>query len=288
MARIAPPLKFSVFRSMVTLSGLHVYPIKSAAGLSLTSAATAPRGFQHDRRWMLVDRAGKFISQRTCPKLALVSVDIGDRELVITAPDHGSQTLPLQPSGPSRIPVEVWGDRCSAIPMPAVVSDWLSAFLGTPCQLVYMPEDCDRPVDHGQFAADRSDDADTGSPLVSFADAYPFLLISEASLADLNHRLAVPIPMNRFRPNLVVQNCDAFAEDGWSRIQIGDAIFRVAKPCSRCTITTVEQSTGQRGAEPLKTLATFRRWDGQIWFGQNLVQETSGVVRVGDAVKILA
>lgn len=272
---------------MVTLSGLHVYPIKSAAGLSLTAAAITPRGFQHDRRWMLVDGAGKFISQRTCPKLALVSVAIDDGELVITIPDCGSQTLALQPSSPSRTSVEVWGDRCSAIPMPSDVSGWLSDFLGVSCQLVYMPEDCDRPVDHGHFAADGSNDTSTAAPLVSFADAYPFLLISEASLADLNHRLAVPVPMNRFRPNLVVKGCDAFAEDGWSRIQIGDSIFRVAKPCSRCTITTVEQSTGERGAEPLRTLATFRRWDGQIWFGQNLVQETSGVVRVGDVVKVL-
>ncbi|MGF1514974.1 MAG: MOSC domain-containing protein [Elainellaceae cyanobacterium] len=277
---------------MVTLSGLYIYPIKSAAGISLSSATVQAKGFQHDRRWMLVDSAGKFMSQRTCPKLALVTTAIDDAEgeLVIAVPDHGGQRLPLQP--PSSAPsspttaVEVWGDRCEAVPMPAAVSDWFSAVLGKPCRLVYMPDSCDRPADRGRSRLEGP------MPQVSFADAYPFLLISEASLTELNQRLGQrleqPVPMNRFRPNLVVQGCSAFAEDSWTRIRVGSVDFRVAKPCSRCTITTVDQVTGQRSPEPLRTLGTFRRWRGKIWFGQNLVQETAGTVQVGDAVEVLA
>ncbi len=271
---------------MVTISGLYIYPIKSAAGIALPAAAVEAKGFQYDRRWMLVDAEGKFISQRTHPRLALASVTIGSGELVVTAPDYGRQTVPLQPPSAALVPVEVWGDRCEAVPMASSVSDWFSTLLGTPCRLVYMPEESDRPVDHGQ-AALPDESFGAAVPQVSFADAYPFLLISEASLADLNRRLGSPLPMNRFRPNLVVQGCDAFAEDGWSRIRVGTTTFRVAKPCARCTITTVDQSTGQRGVEPLQTLATFRRWDGKIWFGQNLIQENLGTVSVGNTVEIL-
>lgn len=267
---------------MVTLSGLYIYPIKSASGIAVSSASITDRGLEYDRRWMLVDANGKFVTQRTHPQLALVSVAIGDTDLLVTAPGYGSQAVPLQPSDPSLISVEVWGDRCDAVPMPSQISQWFSEVLRFSCRLVYMPDQSDRPVDHGKVSG--LDSAD-GLPQVSFADAYPFLLISEASLADLNHRLDTPVPMNRFRPNLVVRGCRPFAEDGWGRIRMGAVAFRVAKPCSRCTITTVDQGTGQRGVEPLKTLATFRQQQGQIMFGQNLVQEELGTLHVGDAVE---
>ncbi|MGB3615923.1 MAG: MOSC domain-containing protein [Elainellaceae cyanobacterium] len=268
---------------MVTLSGLYIYPIKSASGIAVSSALITDRGLEYDRRWMLVDANGKFITQRTCPQLALVSVAIAEKNLVVTAPGYDSQAVPLQPPQSALTSVEVWGDRCDAIPLPSEVSAWFSAVLGVTCQLVYMPDESDRPVDHGKVP---SPDGTDGLPQVSFADAYPFLLISEASLADLNRRLDAPVPMNRFRPNLVVQGCGPFAEDSWGRIRVGAVAFRVAKPCARCTITTVDQTTGQRGIEPLKTLATFRHQQGQIMFGQNLVQEGLGTLRIGDAVEV--
>ncbi|MEO0408564.1 MAG: MOSC N-terminal beta barrel domain-containing protein [Cyanobacteria bacterium P01_A01_bin.135] len=268
---------------MVSLSSLYIYPIKSARGIALSTAQITERGFQHDRRWMLVDRGGKFISQRTCPKLALVTVAIEKGELVVEAPHHGSQRVALQPPSTATRPVEVWGDRCEAVPMADSVNDWFSKVLEQPCQLVYMPDHSNRPVDHGKAPAP---DGSAALPQVSFADAYPFLLISEASLADLNQRLSAPVPMNRFRPNLVVSGCEAFAEDEWGQIQVGSVPFQVSKSCSRCTITTVDQATGQRGAEPLKTLSTFRHWNGKIWFGQNLIQMGAGTLQIGDPVTV--
>jgi len=173
--------------------------------------------------------------------------------------------------------VEVWGDRCLAWSMGQEAQNWFTEVLGVDCELVYMPEKSDRPTDHGKFGPEEQ---------VSFADAYPFLLISESSLADLNQRLDNPIPMNRFRPNLVVRGCNAFAEDQWSSIQINNVTFQVAKSCARCTIPTVDQSTGQRNPEPLKTLATYRHWDGQIWFGQNLIHQSLGELKVGDRLSV--
>ena len=267
---------------MVTLTGLYIYPIKSAAGIALPAAAITGRGFQYDRRWMVVDANGDFITQRTCPQLALVSVAIQSDSLVLSAPDQGHQAVPLTPPDTAPVTAQVWGDRCEAVPVSSAVDQWLSAVLGQACRLVYMPDTCDRPVDHGNVSIPGG----AARPQVSFADAYPFLLISEASLADLNRRLPEPVLMNRFRPNLVVAGCDAFAEDSWSQIRVGAVEFHVAKPCSRCTVTTVDQATGQRGAEPLRTLATFRRWDGKIWFGQNLIQQGSGTVRISDSVTL--
>jgi hypothetical protein len=173
--------------------------------------------------------------------------------------------------------VKVWRDVCDAVPLGEEVNRWFSDVLELPCQLVYMDESTFRPV-NPSFAANNEQ--------VSFADGFPFLLISEASLQDLNQRLDEPIPMNRFRPNLVVSGCEAFAEDNWREIRIGAISFRVVKPCSRCSITTVEQTTGIRGKEPLLTLAQYRRRNGEIFFGQNLIPGEIGMLQIGDVVKI--
>ncbi len=263
---------------MITLSGLHIYPIKSAAGTSLTQAKVASRGLQHDRRWMVVDAKGRFMSQRKHPRMALIWVTLGE-QMQLEAPNQPPLVLPPIPDTKTEVAVEVWGDLCKAELMGPAAADWLSRFLEVPCQLVYMPEQAQRATAHGKLGADK---------LVSFADAYPFLLISEASLADLNQRLDKPVPMNRFRPNLVVSGCDAYAEDTWTQIRIGEVMFRVEKGCDRCSIPGVDQATGVATQEPLPTLATYRRWQGKIWFGQNLVQENLGEVRVGDPVEILA
>ncbi|NET48854.1 MAG: MOSC domain-containing protein [Merismopedia sp. SIO2A8] len=251
----------------MTLSGIHIYPIKSAAGITLQSATVQARGLEFDRRWMVVDRSNRFMTQRKFPKMALIQVHLNSDTLAVSAPDIDPLILPLQPTdnedSGAHLTVDVWGDRCDAISMGAESNAWFSQVIGQDCQLVYMPDNSQRPTDHGKYGNEQS---------VSFADAYPFLLISEASLEDLNGRLEAPIPMNRFRPNLVVKGCDAFAEDDWNQIQIGKFTFSVAKACSRCTIPTVDQVTGIRGKEPITTLATYRRWEGKIWFGQNLIQ----------------
>ena len=259
------------------LSGIYIYPIKSASGMALEASQVGKRGFQYDRQWMLVDERGKFLTQRQFPRMALIKVQLEGDYLVIDAPQRQSLYVPLHLDNQERISVEVWGDVCEAIPLGEEVAQWFSEFLEISCQLVYMPESSLRPV-NSQYASQNEQ--------VSFADAFPFLLISEASLQDLNERLDEPVPMNRFRPNLVVSGCEPFAEDTWNSIRIGSIPFRVVKPCDRCAITTVEQTTGIRGKEPLQTLAKYRRWNGKIFFGQNLLQEQLGTLEVGDAVEI--
>ncbi|NEQ49067.1 MAG: MOSC domain-containing protein [Leptolyngbya sp. SIO3F4] len=264
--------------SLIKLSGLYTYPLKSAAGIELSQTQVTTRGLLHDRRWMICDHKGKFLTQRKLPKMALIQVSIGENLcLSIRGADDEALELAAVPSEPDVLHVDVWGDSCVAWSMGNEVAQWLSDFLGCEAQLVYMPDTTHRPVDHGRFET-----------VNSFSDAYPFLLISEASLADLNSRLEQPIPMNRFRPNLVVQGCEPFAEDTWKQIQIGEIVFDVAKACSRCSIPGVEQSTGEQGKEPLKTLATFRRWDHAIWFGQNLIAHSEGRLALSDEVTVLA
>ncbi|HBB33806.1 MAG TPA: MOSC domain-containing protein [Cyanobacteria bacterium UBA9273] len=261
----------------ITLSGIYIYPIKSAGGISLETSQVGNLGFEYDRRWMLVDERGKFLTQRQLPRMALIKVQLAEDCLVVEAPNQPKLAIPLQPNRSDRISVQVWNDICEAIPLDIEISQWFSEFLEIPCQLVYMPDNSCRPV-NPRYARNQEQ--------VSFADGFPFLLISEASLQDLNNRLDRPIPMNRFRPNLVVSGCEAFAEDTWHQIHIGSISFRVAKPCSRCTITTVEQSHGMREKEPLITLAQYRLRNGQIFFGQNLIQEQLGQLQVGDTVAI--
>ncbi len=276
----------------IILSGLHIYPVKSTAGISLDTAALTPQGLQGDRRYMVVSANGQFMTQRRFPRMALVQVaieNVGSREqLMLTAP--GMSTLQVQQPGADDVSmtVEVWGDRTTALSCGTDADDWFSQFLGVPCQLVYMPETSQRPVDHGKFGPEK---------IVSFADAYPYLLLSEASLAGLNQRLvdrqARSVPMNRFRPNLVVNGDIApHAEDEWKRIRIGEVVFEVAKPCARCSIPNVDQSLGDRTKEPTTTLSTYRSWDRAIWFGQNLIQEKSVTrqtmwLQVGDTVEVL-
>jgi hypothetical protein len=264
--------------SPVTLSQLYIYPIKSMAGIALPTAVVEARGLQHDRRWMLVDQAGRFMTQRQYPQMALIKVSLTTSHLLLRAPTMPPLAVPFEPPHQTVMSVQVWRDVCGAIPLADDISKWFRTFLQVRCQLVYMPEPCDRTVDHERVAADQP---------VSFADGFPFLLISQGSLDDLNQRLEQPVPMNRFRPNLVVEGCEALAEDTWRQIRIGEVGFQVVKPCSRCGITTVDQGTAEVGQEPLKTLATYRRWDGKIWFGQNLVHEQLGTLTVGDGVEVL-
>jgi MOSC domain-containing protein len=257
------------------LTALNIYPIKSTHGIALAESEVDGFGLRYDRRWMVVDGSGQFLSQRSHSRLALVIPSIQGDKLRVDAPGMPTLEVPLHPSSTVATRVVVWDDVCSASWVGERAAEWFSGFLGCGCSLVYMAEDAVRPADP-VFAPAGS--------RVSFADGFPFLLISEESLADLNRRLAEPLPMNRFRPNLVVAGGEPYDEDRWTNFEIGGIRLRVVKPCGRCVVTTTDQTTGKRGKEPLRTLATYRKRDGEVMFGQNVVHDGSGLLRVGDTV----
>jgi uncharacterized protein YcbX len=271
------------------LSGLFIYPVKSLRGIELQSAEVDALGLVGDRRFLVTDEHGRFLTQRTLPRMALIETELTPTELILRAPQSGCCIVPLLGSKPPVIKsVSIWksvgliAEDCGGEP-----ADWLSTFLGVPCRLVRIGEHFHRPVLNGQKA--RAGD------VFAFADGYPFLAISEASLADLNDRLLArgedAVPMNRFRPNLVIGGSAAFAEDTWSRFKIGPITFRAAGPCERCVVTTTDQLTAQRGKEPLRTLATYRRDPedpSSVNFGQNLIHEAkTGSLRIGDPASVL-
>jgi uncharacterized protein YcbX len=257
------------------LAGLNIYPIKSARGIALDQSEVDQFGLRYDRRWMVVDQAGQFLSQRSHLRLALVVPSIRGGSLEIAAPGMPTLETPLYPSPTVATRVTVWDDSCGATWLGEKAARWFSEYLDSACSLVYMAPDVVRPADP-VFAP--------AGARVSFADGFPFLLLSEESLADLNRRLPEPLPMNRFRPNLVVAGGQPYDEDTWGRIEIGGIRLRVVKPCGRCVVTTTDQLTGERGREPLRTLATYRKRDGEVMFGQNVVHEGPGRLRVGDPV----
>ena len=262
---------------VLRLTGLNIYPIKSARGLALDESVVDEFGLRYDRRWMVVDQSGVFLSQRSHPRLALVVPSIRDETLQIDAPGMPTLRTPLHPKNTVASSVTVWGDTCLATWVGDRAAEWFSDFLGSACTLVHMADQAVRPADL-TFAPP--------GVRVSFADGFPFLMISEESLADLNGRLADPLPMNRFRPNLVVAGGEPYAEDGWRSIEIGGVRLQVVKPCARCLVTTTNQDTGERGKEPLRTLATYRKVGGEVMFGQNVVHENTGRLRIGDPVVI--
>jgi uncharacterized protein YcbX len=258
---------------MIRISGLYVHPIKSCRGTALDEAEIGATGFVDDRRWLVVDRHGTFMTQRDWPALARVAVAVTNGGLKIDA--EGMSAIDIaEPDPDARSEsVTIWNDRCDAVSAGAVAAEWFSEFLGTPCRLVRMPAFTVRQVD--TVYADPGD-------RVGFADGFPFLLISQASLDELNRRLENPLPMDRFRPNIVVEGCEPHDEDGWTHLKAGGVEFRVVKPCARCVVTTTDQLTGERGREPLRTLATYRRFGGEVLFGQNLIHAGAGILKVGD------
>ncbi len=268
----------------MNLSEINIYPIKSLGGISLKSATVENRGLQYDRRWMLVDENNKFLTQREFPKMATVGVEILKSGLGVSS-DNKNLEIPFEINVGETANVKIWSSRCRAKIYQKEINDWFSEILQTECKLVLMPEETTRKVNY--FYAVHKEDT------VSFADGYPVLLIGEESLVDLNSRLQTPVPMNRFRPNLVVSGTDAFAEDGWKQIKISSAIFHVVKPCGRCVMTTIDQTSGEKqGTEPLKTLASYRipkrSIKKKILFGQNLIAENVGaILNIGDEIKII-
>lgn len=265
--------------SLCFLSALNIYPIKSCKGIALNSVTIGKKGPGLDRRWVIVDANGRFMSQRQFHQLALVETQLEGNSLVIQIPNEKPCRCPIAEKGQMR-EVTVWNDTCLAVDQGDEAAEKLSRFLQTDCRLVYMPDTTFRQVNQ-KYAPSENDD-------VGFADGYPFLLISEASLDDINSRLTSPVPMNRFRPNLVIRGCKSFEEDSWSEIRIGEIHFKIAKPCSRCIVTTIDQNTGIKGTEPLQMLATYRKQEKGIMFGQNIIHKNLGTLTVGAPVEIIS
>lgn len=266
-------------RTQMRVASLHYYPVKSCGGTSIQHATIDARGFVEDRAWMVTTSDGVFLTQRDVPRMALIRPCADAGTLVLRAPGMPPLQAIRHTDG-ARRDVAVWDDTCATLDQGEEPARWLSTFLGIPCRLVRMAEDFVRqtdPVFSAGFAGQ-----------VGFADGYPMLLITQASLDDLNRRLAEPLPMNRFRPNVVVSGTGPYAEDDWGLIRIGDVAFAVVKPCARCPITTTDQDTAETAREPLRTLATYRHVRGKgVMFGQNLIHTAAGSIRVGDPVEIL-
>lgn len=262
------------------LTQINIYPIKSLKGITLKEAKVEARGLQYDRRWMLTDLNGHFFTQREFPKMATIEVSVDADGLKVAAPGAGELKIGPGPDPRGAEMVQIWKDSTRAVAYGAEINGWFSSVLETDCRLVYMADEFRREVDP-DFAI--------GDDIVSFADGYPFLVISENSLNDLNNKLEEPLPMNRFRPNLVVSGADAFAEHDWRKFSVGENIFYGVKPCKRCVITTIDQTSGEfTGKEPLKTLATYRDVPGGVIFGENLLSANpGGTIRVGDEVTVM-
>jgi len=275
----------SVAMPTPVLKEIRIYPIKSLGGISLPEAVIEEKGLRYDRRWMLVKPGeggspGEFITQRTYAVMALIDVELTPEHLRVYHRHRPDDVLEigLNTQSDERLDVIVWDDTVAAAPVSAGADQWFSRVMGFPCRLVRMPEETRRPVD-SKYA--QLDD------IVSFADAYPCLLVSEESLQELNRRLAEPLSMIRFRPNLIVEGTLPYEEDTWYRFRIGSHDFYGVKPCARCVLTTIDPETGQKGKEPLRTLATYRSLNNKIYFGQNAIPAAVGRLRVGEPVEVI-
>ncbi|SEG90096.1 hypothetical protein SAMN05216223_12179 [Actinacidiphila yanglinensis] len=277
----------SILPALPTVGALHVYPVKSLRATSTPTAVVEPWGLAGDRRWMLVDAAtGKAVTQREDPRLALLHTALtGGGGLRVTAPGRD----PLDVAVPAHAPLEtarIFSGQVEVRPADEPACAWFSDHLGSPVRLVHL----DRPELRRPIDPDYAGPGET----VSFADGFPLLVTTTASLDALNHLIAGgdrphegPLPMDRFRPNAVIDGTAPWAEDGWRRIRIGEVVFRVPKDCARCVVTTTDQATGRRGQEPLRTLARHRNFGARLVFGQNLVPETSGTLHVGDPLTVM-
>ena len=266
--------------SKICISQLFIYPIKSLGGIALQQSLVTSRGLQHDRRFMLVDENNRFVSQREFPEMALLKVSIEHNQLLVytNANPNDNIKLPLQVESGSEISVAIWDYQCKALLVDAKADEWFSSKLGKRLRLVYMPDYSERLVD---------EDYALHNDLTSFSDGFPILMIGQSSLDDLNSRLEHPVGMDRFRPNIVINGSAAFEEDGYRHIRFGNINLYAVKPCARCSMTTNNQQTGVAGQEPLKTLSSFRKGNNKIYFGQNLLVGSEGMLHVGNELNVL-
>lgn len=264
---------------MLTVSELYIYPIKSLGGIALNSALLIERGFKYDRRWMLVDANNQFLTQREVNAMAFLKAQLGEQGLLITnISKPGEEVLvPFEPTVAETEMVDVWSSRCRGQRVSDEVDAWFSKQLGFACKLFFMPDTTRRYVD-GRYAHNKE--------ITSFTDGYPLLLIGQASLDDLNSRLEEPLPMNRFRPNIVFTGGTPFEEDYLKHFDINGIPFFGVKPCARCVMTTINQQTAEKAKEPLKTLSTYRLKNKKILFGQNLLHQGTGIISIGDTLTV--
>ena len=258
---------------MITVSSLIYYPIKACRGFEVESSFVESMGLKDDRRMMVITEEGEFLTQREFPRLALVTPTLKDEVLTLCAPDFDSIQIMIQKTGFTQ-PVSIWSSEgVQAVDQGEEAAQWFSDWLRTPVRLVHIAEGYKRRL-NPKYAVHADDH--TG-----FADGYPILMISEESLQDLNSRLQTPVPMNRFRPNLVVRGCEPYAEDTWNKMRVGDVELAVVKPCPRCEVTTIDKATLERSKEPLKTLARYRRHELGAIFGQNVIPINEGSLWLG-------
>lgn len=262
---------------MLQVSELYIYPVKSLGGIALDKAEITDRGFKYDRRWMLIDDNNRFLTQREHYNMALFKLQLTAEGIVVRF-EEDAFTIPFQPQTTITEQVTIWEDTCAATIVSDNANTWFSEKMQIPCRLVYMPENSLRKVDTAYAKQEE---------IVSFADGYPFLLIGQASLDELNGRLPSAVPMNRFRPNIVFTGGTPFQEDEMQQFRIGDINFFGVKPCGRCVMTTVDQQTAVKGKEPLKTLASYRTSNKKVLFGQNLLHKGVGVIHKHDQLHLL-
>jgi hypothetical protein len=264
---------------MLTVSELYIYPIKSLGGIALNSASLIERGFEHDRRWMLVNANNEFLTQREVTAMAFLKVQLTEKGLHITNISKPGEELfvPFEPTVAETEMVTVWSSRCRGQRVSDEADAWFSKQLGFTAKLFYMPDTTRRYVD-GRYAHNKE--------ITSFTDGYPLLLIGQASLDDLNSRLEQPVPMNRFRPNVVFTGGTPFQEDYMKHFEINGITLFGVKPCARCVMTTINQQTAEKAKEPLKTLSTYRLKNKKILFGQNLLHQGTGIISVGNTITI--
>lgn len=264
------------------VSSLWIFPVKSFRGAAHATARILPWGLEGDRRWMLATPEGACLTQREYPRMALIQAQNHEDGVVFISPSGSRMFAEFPRPDAATLAVMIWGDTVPARVADDAANAWLGAELGADCRLVHMADMAARPIDPRYARPDET---------VSFADGFPLLIATQSSLDDLNARLASPITMLRFRPNLVIEGAPAWDEDSWHLIRAGEAIFEIAKPCDRCVLTTIDPETGQKPdpREPLRTLAQFRRdVRNKVIFGQNVIPRRLGIVRVGDEVEILA
>ena len=261
---------------MYTLSEIFVYPVKSLGGISVNSAFAGERGLKYDRRFLLVDENGVFITQRDFSQLALLKLSFIENGFnILNTKDNSHTLIPFESDSKEVINVTIWDDVCNALRVNKDLDNWFSKAISKNCSLVYMPDYEKRIVEKKYIDEDH---------IVSFADAYPYLIIGQSSLDDLNTRLDRPIPMNRFRPNFVFTGGKPYEEDVWKDFRIGNAEFKAVKPCARCVITTTNQDTAERNVEPLKTLSKYRNVNNKVMFGMNVVCNQRGNISVGEKI----
>ncbi len=259
----------------ITLASIHVYPVKSLGGFSVPEVRLTDRGLEHDRRWMLIDPDGRFLSQRECaPMACLHCAPHGNGFQVTDSRNGNSVELPWSLVDGTRINAKVWADEVQLILGDASMHRWFTGVLERPLRLAFMPD-----------STLRSTDQHYANVPVALNDAFPAMMVSQGSLDELNTRLETPVPMELFRPNFVIDGGKPFQEDHWKEITIGETHFSIVKPCARCIIITTDQWTGERSQEPLRTLATYRSVGSKVRFGMYATFDEGGTVRVGEVVR---